>query len=55
MKTEKEMIESYKKQKDRERRMWVKNSLYVKKAKLAGLTVTEKEVDEYIKENLNKK
>ena len=44
-----EELRSYKsKVKDRQRRQWVKNSLYVKKAKEAGLTVSEKEIDEYI-------
>lgn len=41
--------EAARKTKDTQRRQWVKQSLYAKKAKEAGITVTEAEIDEYIK------
>ena len=41
--------ESARKTKDTQRRVWVKQSLFAKKAKEAGIKVTEQEIDEYIK------
>ena len=41
--------EAARKTKDTQRRQWVKQSLYAKKAKEAGIKVTEAEIDEYIK------
>ncbi len=35
---------------DRYRRQWIKNQLFVKKAKSAGITVTNEEIDQYINE-----
>jgi len=57
-KTKDEELEYYRAQKktqmERAERLRIKNTLFVQKAKAAGLTVTEAEVDEYLK-NMNKK
>lgn len=46
-----EIVEKYNKIKDRERRQWTKTRILVQKAKLAGITVSESEIDEFIKKN----
>ena len=43
-----EMVQKFNKIKDRERRQWTKDRLFIQKAKAAGLTVSDKEIDEYI-------
>lgn len=40
--------ETANKVKDTQRKQWVKQLLYARKAKEAGLTVTEKEIEDYI-------
>jgi hypothetical protein len=44
-----EIIKKYNETKVREKRYWVKNTLMLKKAAEAGIVVTNKEIDEYLK------
>ena len=43
-----EMVVKFNKIKDRERRQWTKDRLFIQKAKAANIVVTDKEIDEYI-------
>jgi hypothetical protein len=43
-----EMVVKFNKIKDRERRQWTKDRLFIQKAKVAGIVVSDKEIDEYI-------
>lgn len=42
------LVEKALKIKDRERRTWVRQLLFAKKAREAGITVSNEEIDEYL-------
>jgi ribosomal protein S8 len=47
----KEVVDKYNKIKARERRQWTKTRIMIAKAKAAGITVSEAEIDEFIKKH----
>jgi hypothetical protein len=49
MKSNEEIIKAYHAQKEKEKRYWAKQQLILVKARKAGITVTDVEIDSYIK------